>query len=216
MRWLSLLFLIACGSAVNDPKPVTPPTVETILVSVSDTLARVRSKSSSPLHGVCWGAPNPTKGNNWADGDTVEIVTIPRQQYSVRAFAQNGAGTFYGETITFKAVCPSDLGRTYNYSTQLLSTSGPGFCANPIIGTTTFTDQGDGEYLVGDASFGVYACAWGDSPATGVLFLDTCGKYSFSGEDQWGFTYTLSVVSTNPLVIQWSNNYGDAGLTTLN
>lgn len=215
MKWLSILLLIACSTRSNDPQPIQPPTVETILISFNDTLAIVRCKSSSPLHGICWGAPNPTKANNWADGDTVEINTVPRKEYSVRAYAQNGAGTFYGETIKFKAICPSDLGGIINYTTQLLSTDGPLTCPVPITGTTTLTDKGDGIYLIGDASFGVYACAWGDSPAVGVSLQDTCGKLEFIGKDQYGLIFTMTVISKNPLIIQWGNNYGDSGITTI-
>lgn len=216
MRTLTLVFILsACGSPSNDPAPkVEPPTAETVMVSVSDTLAVFVSKSSSNINGLCWSnSPNPTKSNNWAEGDTVTFSTQARQKYHVRAFGQNGAGTVYGNEITFLAVCPSDLGGTYNYITEIVYTSGLGFCNSTITGTVTLTDQGNGLYAISDASFGVYACAWGDSPAVGIILEDTCGELDFRGVDQYGLEYTFSLIS--PLKFQWTNEYGDSAITTL-
>jgi hypothetical protein len=72
-------------------------------------------------------------------------------------------------------------------------------------------------YAVSDASFGIYDCAYGDSPAVGVEVVDVCGDISFGGADQYDLAYEFTVVSNDgaSLVIEWSNDYGDVARSTL-
>lgn len=126
-------------------------------------------------------------------------------------------------------VCPSDLGGTVNYtSTVLLAGSGtpgsgvnPG-CTEPIVGTTLFTPDPDvpGTYIIQDASFGLWnaSClAYGDSE--GNSFSDSCNLLSVSGTDQYGDSYTWTILSVTPdgvtLNLKWENTYGDGGTVAL-
>jgi|GEM_PF-637841 len=122
--------------------------------------------------------------------------------------------------LSFTAVCTSNLAGTYSYVTTNI-TAGPGGnaagCGGSATGTGTLTALGGGSYSVSDATFGVFDCAWDDSPVTGVRLRDVCDDISFTGSDQYGDTYTLTVVSVTAtqLTIQWVNTYGDGGRTVL-
>jgi len=126
--------------------------------------------------------------------------------------------------IKWNAACPSDLGGTYSYSTTNIvcancGTSYPGAagCADPTTGTGTLASAGGSKYNVSDATFGQYGCAWTDTPAVGVTVTDVCHKISTGGSDQYGLLYDFIIVSVtaSDLTIDWSNDYGDAGTTTL-
>lgn len=122
--------------------------------------------------------------------------------------------------LNYNVACASDIGGTYDYSTTVI-TLGPGAntaaCAGTNTGEGEWEDQGGGVYAVSDVTFGVFACAYGDDPATGATVNDVCGDISFGGADQYGDVYTLTVISNNgtDLVIEWSNTYGDKCKTTL-
>lgn len=216
MKWLSILLLLACSAKSNDPQPVEPPMVETVLVSTTDTKAIAACKSTAPIRGICWGtSPNPDKNDSWAEDDTVVFTVEARKEYYIRAFATNGAGTVYGKDIKFLSICHSDIGGVVQYSTVVQTTLGDP--CDLVTGETIFVDHGDGIYSVGDASFGLYGCAWGYGPATGITLEDTCGKLKFFGSDQYGITYSVTIISRTPtaLVIQWANDFGDSGISTL-
>ena len=78
-------------------------------------------------------------------------------------------------------------------------------------------DLGGGRYAISDITFGQYDCAWDDSPAAGVTLNDICGSLSLSGSDQYGLVYSISIVTNDgsSLVINWENDYGDSGKSTL-
>jgi hypothetical protein len=135
---------------------------------------------------------------------------------------QPGQPSFGGCNVRWVVTCPSDLGGTFNYSTTNITGdvsqgANPAACGTGVSGTVTFTDQGGGIYSISDATFGQYDCAWNDSPATGVFLNDVCNKLSLSGADQYGLIYTIDVISVTPtvLTIDWENDFGDSGRTTL-
>ncbi|MBL7872003.1 MAG: hypothetical protein JNM78_10355 [Cyclobacteriaceae bacterium] len=114
-------------------------------------------------------------------------------------------------------VCDSNLGGTYNYSTTSMFRAGAPFAGNPT-GSGTATEGSEGSYTLTDFSFGVFAAAYGDSPALGSLRLsDACDFLSIKGTDQYGDSYTITVMSVTStvLTIKWVNTYGDGGTTTL-
>ena len=116
-------------------------------------------------------------------------------------------------------VCPSDLGGTVNYSTIVTGAVVPiaPCLPGPVTGTTEFKEVGPGKYDIGDSTFGQYDCAWNDNPATGTRLEDACNILQITGADQYGLVYGWVIVSntgTN-LVINWFNDYGDTGTTTL-
>ncbi len=115
-------------------------------------------------------------------------------------------------------VCPSDIGGTFDYvSTNFVRGDGGSCSETGATGTVTWSVSGDGRYTTSDASFGLFATCYGDDPATGPSVLDTCERLSTSGSDQYGDTYTYSIVEINGpvMTLNWSNTYGDAGTVVL-
>ncbi|HPM31625.1 MAG TPA: hypothetical protein PLJ60_14920 [Chryseolinea sp.] len=116
--------------------------------------------------------------------------------------------------------CASDLGGDIDFVTTNITAGdggNAGACSASISGTISFDDQGGGIYAISDATFGQYDCAWDDNPATGVSLVDICGKLTLIGSDQYGLIYSISIVSNDgtDLVIDWENDFGDSGRTTL-
>lgn len=139
------------------------------------------------------------------------------------ASADVRGGFFYDSPFLYRVgvVCPSDLARTYAFRTTNIA-AGPGgnagACGPAATGNVTLTSVGTGAYSISDASFGVFDCAWGDTPPAGaVRFRDACGRLSMTGTDKYGDAYSLTFVSNNgtSLVFDWANTYGDSGRTTL-
>jgi hypothetical protein len=135
---------------------------------------------------------------------------------------QPGQPSFGGCNVQWVVTCPSDLGGTFNFSTTNITGdvsqgANPAACGTGVTGTVTFEDLGGGRYNISDATFGQYDCAWNDSPAVGVVLNDVCNKVSLSGADQYGLIYSISIVNVTPtvLTIDWQNDFGDSGRTTL-
>ena len=116
-------------------------------------------------------------------------------------------------------ICPSALGGTIHYSTFVTAAVVPitPCLPGPVTGDTLFDEVGPGRYKVGDATFGQYNCAWNDNPAAGTYLEDACELLAITGSDQYGLLYSWVIVSNNgtQLVINWQNDYGDKGTTTL-
>ena len=118
--------------------------------------------------------------------------------------------------------CPEDISAKYSFSTVVTAVGAGGAisgCAGGVTGTGEFKPLTRGKYSVSDATFGQYDCAWGDSPATGVTITNTCNEITTGGGDQYDLVYTLSNLVVNSagttMTFKWSNDYGDAGTTTL-
>lgn len=133
---------------------------------------------------------------------------------------QPGQPSFGGCNVAWAIACPSDLGGSYSYSTTVTA-AGPGGsaanCVNPVTGTGSLTSLGGGRYAVSDATFGQYDCAWGDTPAAGVVLVDVCNTITLAGADQYGLVYTFTIVANDGenLTIDWFNDYGDIGTSVL-
>lgn len=119
-------------------------------------------------------------------------------------------------------VCPSDLGGDVDYLTVVTASGLPGPfpitpCLPSVSGTTTFTSIGHGQWAIGDSTFGQYECVWSDTDADGTVWNDFCDQISVSGSDKYGLVYTFALVSNDgtTLVVDWSNDYGDAGTSSL-
>lgn len=118
--------------------------------------------------------------------------------------------------------CPENIAATYNFSTIVTAVGAGGDitgCIGPVRGEGAFLPISRGRYAVSDATFGQYDCAWGDSPAEGVTLINTCDLLTQGGADQYGLIYTFSNVTVSAdgtqMSFAWSNDYGDAGTTTL-
>jgi hypothetical protein len=126
---------------------------------------------------------------------------------------------YVSATWNIQVACPSDLGGTYSYSmTNILYGAGASVCSSPQTGNGTLTEGANGEYTSTDFTFGQFACAYGDTPPAGTLKLkDLCDKLSFTGQDKYGDTYTINVISVTATVLtfDWVNTYGDGGRVAL-
>jgi hypothetical protein len=118
--------------------------------------------------------------------------------------------------------CPEDISAKYSFSTIVTAVGAGGAisgCAGGVTGTGEFIALTRGKYSVSDATFGQYDCAWDDSPATGVTITNTCNEITTGGGDQYNLVYTFSNLVVNSagttMTFNWSNDYGDAGTTTL-
>ena len=163
-------------------------------------------------------------------GDVFEFRLTLRDKFGrvfndVNASPDIRGGLFYDSPFLYNiaVVCPSNLGRSFTFRTTNITT-GPGgdagACGAAATGSVTLTAVANlvGVYTISDASFGVFACAWGDTPPGGsVRFNDACGALSMSGTDKYGDTYSLTFVSNTgtELTFDWRNSYGDGGRTTL-
>jgi hypothetical protein len=125
-------------------------------------------------------------------------------------------------TYAMTDYCPEDIGGTYSYSTLVTAVGEDGDitgCVGAQTGDGELESISRGKYAISDVTFGQYACAWDDDPATGATLVNTCDLLEFGGADQYGLIYTIANVSVSAdgkaLSFKWSNDYGDAGNTTL-
>lgn len=126
------------------------------------------------------------------------------------------------QTLVAINVCPSELGGTVAYTTVVTASGNPGSypitpCLPSVSGETEFTKISHGQWGIGDATFGQYDCVWSDTPASGTVWNDFCNDITVTGSDKYGLVYTFSIVSNDgtTLVIDWFNDYGDAGTSSL-
>lgn len=138
-----------------------------------------------------------------------------------RVFSSNNTsqamltGSFYQSPFRniVSLSCPSTISGELDYRTTVVAL-GPGgslsSCAPAVTGTITL-DGRDGQYRLSDVSFGMYDCAYGDNPATGVTLNDVCRLFFFTGADQYDIIYELTsaTVSGTRLTLGISNDYGD-------
>jgi hypothetical protein len=139
--------------------------------------------------------------------------------FSYELVLDNGRTVEPGGRTRVTFTCPSEIGGEFSYSTSniIAEFGNAGNCNQPVTGTGALESAGPGIYNLSDATFGQYGCAWDDSPAVGVVWTDVCNTISVSGSDSYGLVYTFNVVSNDGtnLVIDWANDYGDSGRTTL-
>ncbi len=122
--------------------------------------------------------------------------------------------------VVFNAVCPSNLQGAYTYSTTNYQVPGGSLQTTPLTGSGQLTIDAQGGYSITDAAFGVYIAMWSppdNVPATGIRLVDTCGKLSFAGVNQYGDAWSISnvVVNGNQLTFDWASTYNEIGTTTL-
>ncbi|MCW4467386.1 hypothetical protein OGH69_00245 [Flavobacterium sp. MFBS3-15] len=149
--------------------------------------------------------------------DSVEGATLDtRQETSVSIFK----------------VCPitESLAGTHTYVQYDISVgNGSGGIQQTLSGsfdgTITWTENGtpdSGKYFIGDLSFGMYPTVYNDGPATGTGVNKAgvewvCNKIKATGKDQYGdsFTYTMVSVSGPIMTFKYINGYGDRGTVDL-
>ncbi len=122
------------------------------------------------------------------------------------------------ENVVTVVVCASDLAGDVDYVTVVTGAVVPITpCLPSVSGTTTLTKVTHGEYGLGDATFGQYECAWSDTDAAGVNWIDFCNDITVTGADKYGLVYSFSIVSNDgtTMVVDWFNDYGDTGTSSL-
>lgn len=166
--------------------------------------------------------------NDIQQGDAFEFRLVLEDKNG-RIFSDNNrssdvaGGNFYQSPFFYNVtvVCPSDLSGKFTFvTTDVVTGSGgnAGNCGDAFSGEITIEETGSAEYKFSDASFGVFECAYGDTPPGGGLRLtDSCGFLDIVGTDKYGDAYTISIVSNDgsSLTFNWSNDWGDGGTTTL-
>lgn len=167
---------------------------------------------------------------NLRGGDFIEyrlvLTTLDGKTFSNNNMSPTLTEQYYTSPFFYRVavVCPSALAGTYDYTTTDIAGSvadgaNPAACGTGVSGKVTLTATATaGEYSISDGTFGQYACAWNDNPATGsIRFTDACGKIGMKGTDQYGLAYSLSYIShtDTELKFKWQNNFGDSGITTL-
>ena len=144
---------------------------------------------------------------------------------------QSTAGTFRGMfQIVCPIICPSELAGTYPAVTD-------GWCAGDTwTGMVKVIEEGPGSYNLAadldghpdadedgfsiDFSMGAYYVCYSSTatlPGGNLLLGDACNKLSYSGASRWGEVYWFNdvIVSGTDLTLDWENDYGEGGVTTL-
>ncbi len=151
--------------------------------------------------------------------------TITKTDGSVYEYGNTGSqlqgSTAFGALfrLNVSIVCPSELAGTFNAVTV-------GWCGDTSASKAfEWVKSGaDNLYAVtgGDFSYGAYfTCygGWNGVPAGTLKVQDACGILSPVGSSQWGELYwfnDVSVANSNAdLTIDWENDYGEAGVSTL-
>ena len=158
-----------------------------------------------------------------ADVDGVSVGDIELGDvflFEVVTTSKTGLRSRSNVIVNAPVACKSDLGGTFTYSTTVTAVGDGGNlggCNNPVTGEASFDEDGAGFYRISDASFGQYDCAWGDTPAVGVTLTDVCNSLTIGGSDQYGLIYTFVITSNDgtDLELEWSNDYGDKGVSIL-
>ncbi|MEM9820581.1 MAG: hypothetical protein AAF985_05895 [Bacteroidota bacterium] len=153
---------------------------------------------------------------------------------------QGGAGFDGFFRLVRPLLCVSELAGTYDVSTESTET-GPlsGWTSgNVATGTVRFDQTDDGEYDIYysaegtnveflDLSFGTYFAGYGydatdtsnqgNLPNGNVKVVDACNNLSFKGTSQWSEAYAFNSITVNGavLTIDWVNDFGEGGITTI-
>lgn len=131
----------------------------------------------------------------------------------------NNPGQRQAMRFSVNLLCPSDLSGTFDYvHTNQVTGPGGGPCTEATLtGTVTWEEIGPGQYSTTDATFGLFPNCWADVPVTGPVINDSCDLISLSGSDQYGDSYTYTILSIEgaKLTLAWENTYGDGGTVEL-
>ncbi len=127
-----------------------------------------------------------------------------------------GTGTYKsGGTLDAAMSCSSNLAGTYNVETIP-------WCDNTALfeGTSTWEEVSAGVYSFVDFAFGSYEICYGPGsalPDGDLRVNDVCNKISITGVSQWGEVYVWRItdISGSSMTIDWENDYGEAGISTL-
>lgn len=141
-------------------------------------------------------------------------------------YLTTSSGTYKGGSLNVDMSCVSDLAGVFEYSTIP-------WCDGSVTetGMTEWVSAGAGVYDVvnpddpenpdaADFAYGAYFPCYGATatlPGGDLQVLDICGKIAPIGVSRWGEVYWFNGVSVDgtKLTIDWENDYGESGVTTL-
>lgn len=182
--------------------------------------------TSFPLAGGFWKIrANDDWGINWGDNESdgffehngADIPVGVPGNYTINVDITN---------YTYSIMLESDPGSQSLAGTFDVTTNA--WCGNTFSGQFTWVDDGNDFYSVdgGDFSYGGYDACYGDGtpgsagavPAGNLQIRHVGSNLEPVGTSQWGETYWFNSVTTDggsSLTIDWANDYGEAGITTL-
>ncbi len=145
--------------------------------------------------------------------------------------AVNGGAGFDGLfRIVKPLLCASGLAGTYS---AVSTGAGPWGCTNSWAGQVELVKTGDGEYDIfaydadhvkgsigADFSMGAYWVCYGGTatlPGGTLKLIDACNNLAYKGASRWGEVYSFNEVTVagSDLTLDWVNDYGEGGVTTL-
>lgn len=119
-----------------------------------------------------------------------------------------------GVTASANVACSSSLAGTHSHVT---TTSG--WCTETATGEVTWSEISPGQYAIDDFAFNTYSPCYnsGNTPDGTLAVNDVCNAITITGASQWDeiYTWSISNVSGTTMVISWSNDYGENGVTTI-
>jgi uncharacterized protein (TIGR02145 family) len=130
---------------------VTTTAISSITPTTAVSGGNITSDGGSAVtdRGVCWStSPGPTTANSiTSDGTGTGIFTsaitalTPGITYYVRAYATTGAGTFYGNEVTFKTECnlPAAPGAISGNTNVAANATGVVYSISPVTDATGYT-----------------------------------------------------------------------------
>ena len=197
---VSAMLLGACVKDIDKTVGITTTAVSEITEATAVSGGTITKDGGSDItaYGVCWSAKSssPTVSDSkTTDGKGIGSFTskitglTPGTEYSVRAYATNGNGTTYGESVTFK---------TTSIAPTVKTTS---------ISGVTYEEAYSGGSIVSDGGSAVTACGvcWGTSEnpeITGNKTTDDIVSNAFISHItglQPDITYYVRAYATNAL-----------------
>ena len=148
----------------------------------------------------------------------VEMDDVAVGDEVVFAFDAITSGAKYrsNKTVSAPFSCASNLAGTYDYVTV------KPWCDPSLTnsGESVWTEIGAGRYDIDDFAFGSYEVCYGPGsslPEGTLAVVDVCNKISIAGVSQWQEVYTWDIIDVSgaDMTVKWSNDYGEAGETTL-
>ena len=161
------------------------------------------------------------------DQFVIRLATVLKDgRIFTRANSNNNVitGAYFNSPFQYDAnvVCPitESLAGTHTYVTSNMKAGGAS-CGTSVSGSVVFGPTATpGVYTISDLSFGMFGSScYGDNPAFSASSRVTwfCNNLVASGTDQYGDSYTFTIVAASgpTITINWRSTYNDSGTTVL-
>lgn len=194
----------------------TAGTRELPFVTVSVTIAELKTKFA-------------LTDSQYTGGD-IFVIRLAQVLKDGRIFTRANSnsnivgGAYFASPFQYNAnvVCPitESLAGTHTFVTTNMKAAGDA-CGTSVSGSVVFgATATPGVYTISDLSFGMFGSScYGDNPAfsAGSRVTWFCSNLIASGTDQYGdsYTYTIVAASGPTITINWRSTYNDSGTTVL-